>query len=40
MKTVSIVIPAYNEEAFIGRLLRKIDAVPTEEVGFRKRSSS
>ena len=36
MRTVSIVIPAYNEEAFIGRLLEQIAAVPTEQLGFRK----
>jgi len=36
MKTISIVIPAYNEEAFIGELLKKIIAVPTESLGFKK----
>jgi glycosyltransferase involved in cell wall biosynthesis len=36
MPTLSIVIPAYNEEAFIGTLLEKILSVPTEELGFRK----
>jgi dolichol-phosphate mannosyltransferase len=36
MPTLSIVIPAYNEEAFIGSLLEKILAVPTEKVGFEK----
>lgn len=35
-KVLSIVIPAYNEEAFIGTLLEKILAVPTESVGFKK----
>jgi dolichol-phosphate mannosyltransferase len=34
--TLSIVIPAYNEEAFIGTLLEKILAVPTEAIGFEK----
>ncbi|MBF0172580.1 MAG: glycosyltransferase family 2 protein [Magnetococcales bacterium] len=33
-KTVSIVIPAYNEEAFIGELLRKIVEVPLSDIGF------
>jgi len=36
MPTLSIVIPAYNEGAFIGKLLEKIIAVPTETVGFEK----
>jgi glycosyltransferase involved in cell wall biosynthesis len=36
MKKVTIVIPAYNEERFIGRLLEKIRAVPTEHIGFEK----
>jgi glycosyltransferase involved in cell wall biosynthesis len=36
MPTLSIVIPAYNEEAFIGTLLEKILAVPTEKAGFDK----
>ena len=36
MRCVSIVIPAYNEEAFIGRLLDKIDQVSTEQMGFCK----
>lgn len=36
MKTLSIVIPAYNEEAFLGALLEKIIAVPTEQAGFAK----
>ncbi|MBF0155636.1 MAG: glycosyltransferase family 2 protein [Magnetococcales bacterium] len=34
--TLSIVIPAYNEEAFIGPLLQRILAVDTEAMGFRK----
>src|SRR5687767_15738149 len=33
---ISIVIPAYNEERFIGALLKKIQAVPTEGAGFSK----
>ena len=36
MKTVSIVIPAYNEEKYISNLLKKILQVPTEEMGFHK----
>lgn len=36
MQTLSIVIPAYNEAAFIGTLLGKIMAVPTESLGFAK----
>jgi dolichol-phosphate mannosyltransferase len=36
MPTLSIVIPAYNEGAFIGTLLDKIAAVPTERLGFEK----
>lgn len=34
MKTVSIVIPAYNEEAFIGELLHRIFRVPLHRIGF------
>lgn len=36
MPVLSIVIPAYNEEAFIGKLLERILAVPTEKLGFQK----
>lgn len=36
MPILSIVIPAYNEGAFIGKLLDKIAAVPTEKLGFEK----
>lgn len=36
MPVLSIVIPAYNEEAFIGKLLEKILAVPVEPLGFTK----
>ncbi len=36
MRLLSIVIPAYNEEAFLGTLLERILAVDTESVGFRK----
>lgn len=36
MRKVSIIIPAYNEESFIGTLLEKILQVPTESVGFIK----
>ena len=35
-RTVSIVIPAYNEEAFIGLLLKKLSGVDTESAGFDK----
>lgn len=36
MRTVSIVIPAYNEAAFIGELLEHVRRVPTEDLGFDK----
>jgi glycosyltransferase involved in cell wall biosynthesis len=36
MPVLSVVIPAYNEAAFIGSLLDKIAAVPTERLGFHK----
>ena len=36
MPVLSIVIPAYNEGAFIGTLLEKIAAVPVEQAGFQK----
>ena len=36
MKLVSIVIPAYNEAAFIGDLLRAIAQVDTRALGFEK----
>src|ERR1051326_4304481 len=36
MPVLSIVIPAYNEGAFIGTLLERIIAVPTERLGFEK----
>ncbi len=36
MPKLSIVIPAYNEGAFIGTLLDRIAAVPTEGLGFEK----
>ncbi|MDR4508710.1 MAG: glycosyltransferase family 2 protein [Candidatus Brocadiaceae bacterium] len=36
MKKVSIIIPAYNEEAFIGGLLRKILSVDLQPVKFLK----
>src|SRR2546421_5156228 len=35
-RTVSIIVPAYNEEAFIGALLEKLLHVDTEAVGFNK----
>jgi dolichol-phosphate mannosyltransferase len=36
MPVLSIVIPAYNEEAFIAKLLEIVLAVPTEQLGFTK----
>jgi glycosyltransferase involved in cell wall biosynthesis len=36
MPVLSIVIPAYNEGAFIGKLLERILAVPVESLGFEK----
>lgn len=36
MAVLSIVVPAYNEAASIGRLLELIVAVPTEQLGFDK----
>ena len=36
MPVVSIVIPAYNEGAFIGTLIEQILAVPVEALGFQK----
>jgi dolichol-phosphate mannosyltransferase len=36
MRTLTIVIPAYNEERFIGPLLEKVLRVPTEQIGFSK----
>jgi glycosyltransferase involved in cell wall biosynthesis len=36
MKLVSIVIPAYNEAAYIGDLLKTIAQVDTETLGFEK----
>ena len=36
MRTLSIIIPAYNEGRFIGKLIEKILAVPTESLGFEK----
>ena len=36
MRILSIVIPAYNEERFIGKLIEKIQEVATEPLGFRK----
>jgi len=36
MRTLSIIIPAYNEERTIGPLLERILRVPTERFGFRK----
>ena len=36
MQTLSIIIPAYNEGRYIGELLEKIIAVPTEQLGFNK----
>jgi dolichol-phosphate mannosyltransferase len=36
MPVLSIVIPAYNESAFIHTLLERIVAVPVEQLGFQK----
>jgi len=36
IETLSIVIPAYNEERFIGTLLQQIDAVDLSPVGLNK----
>jgi glycosyltransferase involved in cell wall biosynthesis len=36
MPVLSIVIPAYNESAFIHTLLERIVAVPVERLGFKK----
>jgi glycosyltransferase involved in cell wall biosynthesis len=36
MKKLSIIIPAYNEAKFIGKLLERVQQVPTEQVGFEK----
>ena len=36
MPVVSVVIPAYNEGAFIGKLLERILAVPVKSLGFEK----
>src|SRR6188474_967673 len=36
MPTLSIVIPACNEERFIGSLLEQVRAVPLEDVGVAK----
>jgi glycosyltransferase involved in cell wall biosynthesis len=36
VRVISIVIPAFNEEAFVGELLKRIKSVPTEKIGFRK----
>ena len=36
MKKISIIIPAYNEEAFIGTLIKKILTIDIESLGFVK----
>src|SRR4029453_110231 len=36
VNTLSIVIPAYNEERYIGTLLNRIEAVDLSSLGFRK----
>ena len=35
MRLLSVVIPAYNEERFIGTLLERIKAVDLSPLGFR-----
>lgn len=36
MPILSIVVPAYNEEAFIGTLIDRILAVPVQQAGFQR----
>src|SRR6476660_8896517 len=36
MPVLSIVIPAYNEGEFIGKLIERILAVPVDRLGFEK----
>ncbi|MBF0369282.1 MAG: glycosyltransferase family 2 protein [Magnetococcales bacterium] len=36
MKKLSIIVPAYNEAAFIVPLLEKIQGIPTEKLGYEK----
>jgi glycosyltransferase involved in cell wall biosynthesis len=36
MRLLSIVVPAYNEEAYLGKLLERIAAVDTRKLGFEK----
>jgi dolichol-phosphate mannosyltransferase len=36
MPTVSIIVPAYNEEAFIGTLLERVISADTDSLGFAK----
>ena len=36
MRVLSVVIPAYNEERFIGTLLERIKAVDLAPLGFDK----
>lgn len=36
MQKLSIIIPAYNEQAFIGQLIERVLRVPIETVGFEK----
>jgi len=36
MKLLSIVVPAYNEEAYLGRLLDTIIGIDTRPLGFEK----
>ena len=37
MQSLSIIIPAYNEEAFIVKLLEKVLSVDTESIGLKKK---
>jgi len=36
MKTITIIIPAYNEALYITELLEKVISVPTESAGYDK----
>ena len=36
MRKVSIIIPGFNEEKTIGKLLKKISTINLKKIGFRK----